>query len=190
MSWKIEIDLSSSNEVNAPPPRKDGVYKVRLGRSELTTTSSGKQRVRWTSEVIEDLTHNGEFMGAVVWDGILVPNTGVEKSDRFFRALWFTLGRSLGIPAAKMRKLGTLSPKLIEGKEMHIKYIAPKMKGAYSDVTHLLPNQVETTVHAMALNSTGTEDLVHDADIEIDTGSVDIVPPAAPSSDELDDLFV
>lgn len=181
MSWQVDADFSSAGELNAPPPREDGVYRVRIGPSELTTTSSGKQRVRWTNTVTE-----GPSAGCGIWDGLMLPTTGVEKSDKFFRDQWFTLGRALGISAAKLRKLKTLSPKLIEGKEMYVKFVSAKVQGAYSEVTHLPPNLVEAAQHAMALNTSVTDDLNDDDDLEVDTGSA---PAAAPDTDDLDDLF-
>ena len=186
MSWQVDADLSSAGELNAPPPRTDGVYKVRIGPSELTTTSSGKKRVRWTNTVIE-----GPCTGCGIWDGLMLPTTGVEKSDKFFNDQWYTLFRALGLSHAKIGKIKVITGKLIEGKELYVKYIAAKMKGADSDVTHLLPNLVETTVHAMKLNTTVTEDLMHDDDIQIDMGSSSAdAPPEQAASDDLDDLFV
>ena len=181
MSWKVEADFSSASELNAPPPREDGVYKVRIGPSELTTTGNGRQRVRWTNIVTD-----GPYAGCGIWDGLMLPNTGVEKSDKFFRDQWFTLGRALGIAAAKLHKLKTLSPKLIEGKEMYVKFVSAKVQGAYNEVSHLPSNLVEAAQHAMALNTSVTEDLSNDDDLAVDTGSAPVV---APETDDLDDLF-
>ncbi len=140
MSWEFEEDFTNTDPVsNGRPPNVSGPYHVKIGTTDLVTTSNGNDRVRWTNLVLD-----GDFTGCEIFDGINIPNTGDDKKDNFIRSLWISVLTSLGHSKKKLQKKLKISPKLLEGKDGYIQYTTKEDAGKdYAGVHWITKSQYD-----------------------------------------------
>jgi len=132
--WSFEEDFTHSEPVSTGrPPSVSGAYHVRIGVSEVKTSDSGNDRVRWTDTILE-----GDFAGCEIFDGISIPSASHKDGGDFARRLWVNLLVSVGNDRKKVQKKLKINKKKIEGKECWILYTTKEDTGGdYAEVQHI-----------------------------------------------------